>query len=162
MSPIYFHGTNNRYKEHNKTNWLSATKHYVSSRVTITIYLFSQVINKSLHVMLIKVCTNRGDHCLCHHCWNTPLTTSLCSHSLFHLHVCSVSINEGCWVQFFSAWRNWVTYLSFIHTSMSDFVRLPHCYHLPQCNKLQREWLVGRFCLYNRSTNIDLWCCGTT
>ena len=33
-------------------------------------------------------------HCHCHHCWNAPPTTSLCSHPLFDLHKHSASIDE--------------------------------------------------------------------
>ena len=42
--------------------------------------------------------------CLSHlhcDCSNIPLTPSLCSHPLFHLHECSVSIAECQWVPFF-------------------------------------------------------------
>jgi len=37
----------------------------------------------------------------CYHCWNAPLTTSLCSHPLLGLHQRSASIYECQWVPFF-------------------------------------------------------------
>lgn len=43
------------------------------------------VMNKSLHAMLIKTCTSRGDRCQCHHCRNAPSTASVRSHPLFSL-----------------------------------------------------------------------------
>jgi len=59
--------------------------------------------------------------CSCH-CWNIPPITSLYWHPLFGLHKCSASISEHQRVPFFSAWRNWTTHLSFVHTPMSDTI----------------------------------------
>jgi len=41
-------------------------------------------------------------HCRCHHCWNTAVITSWCSHSMFGLQKHSVSFDECQCVQFFS------------------------------------------------------------
>ena len=47
-------------------------------------------MNKSLHAVLIMICMAVWNvvclSCHCHHCWNTPPTTSLCSHPLLGLH----------------------------------------------------------------------------
>jgi hypothetical protein len=37
----------------------------------------------------------------CHHCWNAPRTSSLCSHPLFGLRKLSASVGECQWGQFF-------------------------------------------------------------
>ena len=58
-----------------------------------------------------------------YHFWNTPLTASLCSHLAFGLCKLSASIDECQWVQLFSVWRNLMTHLCFIHTSMSHIIQ---------------------------------------
>ena len=40
-------------------------------------------------------------HCLCCYYWNTPPTTSLCSHPLFGFHKHSGSTNERQWIPLF-------------------------------------------------------------
>ena len=90
----------------------------------------------------------------CHHCWNAPPTTSLCSHPLFGLHKGSASVNECQWVSFFSAWRNSLIYLCFIHTSVSDTTlsdcpSAAVCSTATECNGI----LVRRFSLYFHSTS---------
>ena len=103
MLPIYFHRNYKIYKEHNKTIWLSrfsATKQLFNVVTTICC-AFLPPMNKSLHVMLIKICSSRGDHCCCHHSLNAPPTASLRSHPLFGLHKYSASITECQWVPFF-------------------------------------------------------------
>ena len=40
--------------------------------VTITTAAFSPRINRSLHALLIKICTSRGDHSHFWCCWNAP------------------------------------------------------------------------------------------
>ena len=79
--------------------------------------------NKDLHTELIKICMTVWNvdclaHCCCH-CWNTPLTASLCSHPLFGLHnteQLSVNVSE-CPV--FPV-EEFNSTLCFIRTSMSD------------------------------------------
>ena len=41
-----------------------------------------------------------ASYCCCH-CWNTPPTTSQCSHVLFILQKCSANVDECQWVPFF-------------------------------------------------------------
>ena len=112
-------------------------------------------MSKSLHATLITICTSRADYHY-HHCRNTSLTTSLCSHPLFGLHKHSSSINECQWVPFFSAWRNSVPPLCFICISMSDATvsecsSAAICHTTTTCNGI----LVERFNLYCHT--IHLW-----
>jgi len=80
------------------------------------------------------------------HCWNTPPTTSACSHLLFGFHKCSASINECHGCHFFSAERNLIQHLCFIGTSMSDTILSDRwsaaiCCIATKCNGI----LAGRF-----------------
>ena len=97
-------------------------------------------------------------HCSCHY-WNAPPTTSVCTHSLFGLQKHSASINECQWVQFFYTWRNSVTHLGFIHTSVSD-TTLSVCPSATICHMATtcKGVLVGRFSLYCCTTSIHFWC----
>ena len=81
--------------------------------VTTVSYAFSPVMNKRLHANLVKICMD---------VWNAPPTTSLCSHPLFGLHKHSASINKCQRVPFFSSWKNSVTHLCFLGTSMSNAI----------------------------------------
>ena len=67
--------------------------------VTIISYAFLPAINNSLCTMLTKICTRGADSC--HHRWNAPHTTSLCSHLLFGLHEHSANVSECQWVLIF-------------------------------------------------------------
>ena len=71
------------------------------STVTTTSYAFQPAMNKSLHAALVKTCSSEGDHCHCRSCWNTPSTTSLCSHPLSALQKSSASAGECQWVPSF-------------------------------------------------------------
>jgi len=72
-----------------------------------------------------------------------------------------VSMNvSGC---HFSAWRNLVTHLCFIHTSMSDIIltgcpSATICHTATKCHGI----VVGMFSLYCHTTTICLWGCGPT
>lgn len=57
--------------------------------------------------------------CHCSHCWNASPTASVCSHPLYRVYKHSAIIDE-CQGAIFSAWRNSVGHLCFIHTSTSD------------------------------------------
>ena len=49
---------------------------------------------RSLHTTLITICTSGGDHCHCHHCWNTPPWPHCASiHCLVSINVQQVSMN---------------------------------------------------------------------
>jgi len=89
-------------------------------------FAFLPARNKSLHATLTKICTAICNmawlSCPCHHCCNTIRTVSLCSHPLLSLHKYSARIDECHWVPFFPSWRNSVTHLYFICTSMSDTI----------------------------------------
>lgn len=69
ISPIYFPENYNRQNEQNNIIGqctFSATKHCFSSQ-SPPLTVFSPAMNKSLHAMLIEICTGRGDHCCCQH-----------------------------------------------------------------------------------------------
>jgi len=79
-------------------------------------------MNKSLHAAFINTYSSGGDHCCCHHCWNAPPTTSLCSHPLFGLHKCSASVNECQCVQFFLCRGiQWHTFASYVLPCQTPF-----------------------------------------
>lgn len=86
------------------------------------------VMNKSLHAIVVKMCTRRGDQLL--HCWNyCPQPHRAHIHCLFSKHwrmsVCAI---------FFSTWGNSIAHLCFIQNSMSDYI-LSDC-HLLHTNKM--------------------------
>ena len=78
-------------------------------------------------------------------------------HSLVSINIQQVLMNvSGC---LFSAWRNSVTPLCFIRTSVSDAILSNYpsaaiCHTAPKCNGI----LVGIFNLYCHITNIYFWC----
>ena len=87
-------------------------------------------------------------HSHCHHCRSVPPTTS----------------NDECqWVPFFIAWRNSVTHLCFICTSMSDAILL-NCPSAAVCHMgtMYNGILMWKFNLYCHTANIHLWKCGPT
>lgn len=90
MPPVYFHGNYDRYKEHSNTVWksiFSATKYYFFNVDMSISYRFSPAKDKSLHVVLINICTSRVE----------PLFPLLKCTPLFGLH----NKDECQWVQFF-------------------------------------------------------------
>ena len=100
---------------------------------------------KNLHVMLVKICTSEGDS-LSPSIQVKQTTVSLCSRSLFDLQKCSASISKCQWMQFFSTWRNSVTHLCFICTSMSDVIvsdcsSVAICHMATECNGILAGWL---------------------
>lgn len=52
----------------------------------------------------------------------SPSTASLCSHPLSGLRKTPAKVDECQWVPFFSAWRNSMRHLCFIHTFMWDTI----------------------------------------
>jgi len=110
---------------------------------------FWLAVNKSLHPMIISICTS----CHCHCCWKAPPAALLWWDPLFGLHEFSASINECQWVPFFC--------LCFICTPISDAIlsdcpSAAVCHTATTCNRM----LVGRFNLYCHPTIIILCCCG--
>jgi len=99
-----------------------------------------------VYVMLVKTCASGGNSLLLSSL--LKLTTSLWSHHcLVSINIQQVSVNvNGC---NFSSWRNSVTQLCFICTSMSDSILsdCPFCCHhmATKCDGI----LVGRFRLYS-------------
>ena len=98
-------------------------------------------MKKRLHAALIKICTAiwkvaRLSH-LCHHCRNTPPTTSLCSHPFFELHKHSASVDECQQVQFSPHGGCSPTPLLHMHFLVKHvFVRLPFaaiCHMATEC-----------------------------
>ena len=62
MPPIYFHVSYNQHKEHNNTDReYSQLQSAVFQQSPLISYAFSPVMNKSLPVVLIKICTSGGD-----------------------------------------------------------------------------------------------------
>ena len=64
MPPIYFLGNYSRYKLLNdavQLSTFSAYKTLVSNVVTTVKCVFFSVMNESLHAVLIKICTSKGD-----------------------------------------------------------------------------------------------------
>ena len=60
MFPIFFHGNYNRYKEYYLIEQILSYRVLFFNVVTMASYAFSPVMNKSLHAVLIKICS-RGD-----------------------------------------------------------------------------------------------------
>ena len=96
------------------------------SIVTTISCTFLLAMNRSIHAVLIKICMDIWNIAYLSRCfrlcWNALPTTSLFWNPLFCLHKWSARINEWQWMPFFSTWRNSVTHLCFIHTSMSDAI----------------------------------------
>lgn len=82
--------------------------------------------------------------CHCHHCWNAPPTTSLCSHPLLDLQERSASVVYQ-WVPFFFHMEEFSsTPLFCLHFHVSQWhhcVTVPLCSHLLCSNKM--EWNMG-------------------
>ena len=114
-------------------------------------------MNKKLHAMLIITCTSRGDplsllpllkhttQCL------TVLISTVCSPQTFNKH------QRMPVAAIFSAWRNSVTHLCFICTSMSDTI-LSYCLSAAICHTAtkRRGILVERFNLYCHATTTNI------
>ena len=77
-------------------------------------------MNKSLQTALTKICTSGSDPLSVSPLMKHTSHLSLCSHPLFGLLKCSADVDECHWVLFFFTWRNLMTHLCFVHTSMSD------------------------------------------
>ena len=80
------------------------------------------------------------------------------SHCLMSINFQQLSVNVNA---IFSAWRNSVTPLCFMHTFMSNAIlsdcpSAAICHAATKCNGI----LLGRFSLYCRTSNICLWHCG--
>ena len=144
-------------KEHNNTIWqskFSTTRHYFSTWWPPLACIFTTAEQEP------TCCTQKSltavvTHRLCCHCWNTPPTTSLCSHPLFGLHKSSASVNKCQWVPFISTWRHPMPHLYFICTSMSDTIlsdcpSSTICHMATKCNGV----FLGRFNLHSHTTNI--------
>ena len=144
MSPIYFHGKYNRYKEQ-----MLRYKTLFFNTVTTISYAFSPMMKKSLHATRIKRCISGSDP-LFHSVSQSP--TSLCSHPLFGFHKHSASVDECQQVQFFYTWRNSMTHLCFIHIFLSNTI-LSDCPSAATATKFNRTW-VTRLILYCHVTNI--------
>jgi len=164
MPPVSFHGNYNRYKAHNNAVWLSkfsATDHCFSTWPLVLAIPLLPVMNKSLNAVLIKICMAIQNMAYisyhCYYCWNALPAASQCSHSLFGVPKCSASINKFQWMQFISEWRNSMTHLCFVRTSMSDSIlsdcpSAAICHTATTCDRTS----VGKFSLYCHTTNIHL------
>ena len=63
MPPVYFGGNRNRYKKPNNTliEQILSYKALFFNTVTVISYAFLPAMNKSLHAMLVNICTIGGD-----------------------------------------------------------------------------------------------------
>jgi len=142
-----------RAQSHYLTEQTLSYKMLFFNTATSASCVFSSAMSKNLHVVLIKICTSRGDHCLCCHCWNSSPTSTDCSPEMFRRH---------WWMSvgaFFPAWRNLVTPLCLVHTPMSDAI-LSDCLSVAICHTATTyiRVVAGRFNLYCHTTIIRLWC----
>lgn len=102
MPPMYFHGNSNSYR----AQWCflmdqtPSHKTPFTNTATIISCAFSPVTNENLHALLVKICRAKEPHC--HHYWNAPPATSLCSEPVFGLQECPASVNECHLVPFYS------------------------------------------------------------
>ena len=83
MPPIYFHGTYNRYKRHSiyLIEQILSYKTLFFNTVTIISNAFSPAMNKSLHAILIKICTNGGAS-LSHSCQDGVIARKMLPHTV--------------------------------------------------------------------------------
>ena len=113
---------------------------------------FSSVMNKSLHAVLIMICMAVWNvvclSCHCHHCWNTPPTTSLCSHLQVGLHK-----SECQWMSFLPHGRiQWYTIASY-----SLPCQTPFCQTAPLLpSVIQLQHVTGYWWEGSTSTAIPL------
>ena len=145
------------WKLQQRAQWHCAVEQILSYRtlhfniVTAISYAFSPVINKSLHVTLVKICMAVWNvpclSCCCCHCWNAPLITSLNSHPLFGLHKYSASVDE-CQLCNFLCMEEFsdtpLLYLCFC--VRCHFVWLSLCCHLSHSNKIYGD--IGNLNFY--------------
>jgi len=162
--PIYFHGNYNSYNEHINAAWhskISATTWDFSTVTTIS-SAFLSALNRSLHVILVKICARRG---------NPLLLLPVLKRTTYYLTVLtsvwSPKVFSKCqWVAMgaiFTTWSNLVTRLYFIRTSTSDPIlsdcsSAAMCHMATKCNRI----LAGRFNFCCHTTNIRIWCCAST
>jgi len=126
MPPIYFHGNYKWYKEHNNTTWKYKFSFYkslffnTSQNSHHSSYVFSPMINKSLHAVLVKICITGGN--VLSSLLKYSTTTSLCSHPLFGLHKHSASIDQCQWRPFFlHGWIQFHTLASYAVLCQTPF-----------------------------------------
>jgi len=115
------------------------------------------------YILHSKIFTGRGD----------PVSLlPLVIHTTHHLTVLTFAawypqtFSKSCWMSvdaILSLWRNSMTHLYLIHTSMSDTV-LSACRNTAICCTPTKcnEILMERFNLYCHTTNIYLWYCEAT
>ena len=120
--------------------------------------------NKSLYATLRKILMAvQKVVCLSHRyhqCWNTPPTTSLCSHPLVGLHKHSASVSECQWVPFLLCGG-----LQF-HTFASSTLlcQTPFCQTAPllpsvtqQQHVMEYWWEGSILLLYHQDSPLTLW-----
>ena len=112
----------------------------------------------SLHFIACQLCTAVCNipcflNC-CYHCWNAPLITSLCSHSLFGIH--PTSFDEWQWVPFFPMEKFSSTPL--LHTCLCAVTILSHCLSALICWTATKYngIFVGRFKLMLKHRHLPL------
>lgn len=98
--------------------------------------------------------------CHCHHCWNAPPTTSLCSHPLLDLQERSASVVYQ-WVPFFFHMEEFSS-IPLLHMHFCvrhHFIRQPLCSHRSHSNKMSWNisWKVQPQLLYHHHWPLTLW-----
>ena len=118
-------------------------------------HVFLPAMNKSLHGILVKICTSGDDPLLKQ---STHHLTAL--HPLLHLHQHSASISECQWVPLFPhgeiQWHTFASYALPCQTPLCQTTPM-----LPFVTQKQHV-MAGRFSLYCHTSTIHLWCCGPT
>jgi len=100
-------------------------------------YAFLPAMNKSLHAMLVKICTSGGELLLSPLLLKCTTQPSVWSYPLFDLHQSSASVDECQNVIFFCVEEFSDTLLLHMHFHVrSHSLRLPLCCHLSYDNKM--------------------------
>ena len=103
---------------------------------------FFMVINKSLHSVLVNICTSGGDPLSLSPLLKHTLRASLCSHLLFSLHKQSSSISEYQWVPYFPHGENkWHTFAPYAVPHQTSF-----CQTAPLLPSVARQQHVMEWC----------------
>jgi len=142
MPPIYFHANYNRHNTYSNTVWrskFSACKMLFFNTVTTISCAFSPAMNKSLHAVLVEVCTSWGDP------WPLSPLLKCTTHRLSVLTSTVWSpgmLSKHWWMSLgFSTWRNLIPSLCSICNShvRCHSVRLSLCCHLSYDNGTEQN-----------------------
>ena len=116
---------------------------------------FPQAKDKSLHVMIIKISTVRGDTPFHSYNYNTVAEMQHPPPHCVHIHwLVSTNVQQISEGPISSIWRKSMTHLCFICTYMSDTI-LSDCPSAAICHMVTNvKILVGKFNLYFHTTTV--------